>query len=86
MGVGVDVEGLHLNSQGGRRNSHSHSHSPLADPGYNSNSPNGTSPNGKRCESDSGDDSNDMPWDHSLVIAEPDIEVHISIMACYVMS
>lgn len=68
--LAVDVESLQINSSADRCNSNIHTHSPLAVPGYSSSSPNGT-----KSESDSGDYSNDMPWDHSLVIAEPDIQV-----------
>ena len=68
----MDVESLQINSSADRCNSSIHTHSPLAFPGYSSSSPNGT-----KSESDSGDYGNDMPWDHSLVIAEPDIQVQL---------
>jgi hypothetical protein len=67
--LAVDVESLQLNIVRDRSNSHS----PLANPEYD-NSNCDSSPNDRRSESDSGDDSNDVPWD-SLVIAEPDIQV-----------
>lgn len=65
--LAVDVESLQLNPVRDRSNSHS----PLANPEYDNCD---SSPNDRRSESDSGDDSNDVPWD-SLVIAEPDIQV-----------
>lgn len=75
--LAVDVESLQINSSADRCHSNIHTHSPLAVPGYSSSSPNGT-----KSESDSGDYSNDMPWDHSLVIAEPDIQVqHLTLYA-----
>ena len=67
--LAVDVESLQINPVRDRSNSHS----PLANPEYENNNCN-SSPNDRRSESDSGDDSNDVPWD-SLVIAEPDIQV-----------
>lgn len=83
--LAVDVESLQINSSADRCNSNIHTHSPLAVPGYSSSSPNGT-----KSESDSGDYSNDMPWDHSLVIAEPDIQVqhrtwHTSCNPCFIL-
>lgn len=87
----VDVESLHINPRRreSRSSSHSHSrsHSPAADPirEYDSHCPSET-----RGESESNDstDGNDMPWDHSLVIAEPDVQVlicdrpHTNLLRC----
>ena len=76
----VDVDSLLINPKRreSRSSSHSHSrsHSPAADPVREVDS---HCQSERRSESESNDstDGNDMPWDHSLVIAEPDVQVRL---------
>ena len=83
----VDVDGLQIHSNRDRRSSstsvsrlHSRSHSPAADPckgGEGKDCEDLSVMSGRKSECDGYDsgEANDMPWDHSLVIAEPDVQV-----------